>query len=179
MNTTVLSLDQEVTLNIRTIAAVVAITATTATPVHAQQSPTPVVDSATRELAAQMRHPRVQSTHYWEKVAICESSKDGFTADWSDGGYYAGGLGIAQSTWFGYGGRQFARTPAKATKVEQMVVANRISVLGFQTVNQYRTLNDRLNGRPFFRPAVGFNGWGCIKNRKSLQPKRQNHGGKP
>lgn len=177
MNTTVLSADQEVVIKYRTLAAVVAITASTATPATAQTDQNHRPDVATVELARQIRNPKVQTVAYWENVAICESSKNGVTADWRDGGRFAGGLGIYVGTWRNYGGRQFAPTPAKASKTEQIVIANRISVLGHQTVNEYMTLADRQAGRTYFRPPSGFNGWGCIRARKSLTPKRNNPGG--
>jgi hypothetical protein len=47
---------------------------------------------------------------------------------------------------------------------EQIIVANRISTQGYQTKNEFLTLKDRQNNKPFFRPAVGFGGWGCKKN---------------
>lgn len=101
----------------------------------------------------------VMPREYWDLVAVCESSLDGTTARWDDGGYYAGGLGIAKSTWKGFGGFQFASTPGKATIDEQITVANRISVLGFM----------KKDGS--YKDPVGFFGWGCIKHRKSLHPK--------
>lgn len=103
---------------------------------------------------------------YWEDVSQCETG-----SDWNDQGNWAGGLGIAKSTWVNYGGLQFAKSPARATKSEQIVVAHRVSVLGYQTKNTFLTLDDRLNNKPFFRPAAGFFGWGCIKNNKYLHPK--------
>ena len=106
------------------------------------------------------------SIKYWKKVAQCETA-----GDWKDGGNWGGGLGIAKSTWQGYGGKEFASHPSKATILQQIVVANRIAVLGYQT-NEFRTLDDRLNNKPFFRPAVGFNGWGCIKNNTYLKAKK-------
>lgn len=106
------------------------------------------------------------SIKYWKKVAQCETG-----GNWQDGGNWGGGLGIAQSTWEGYGGKEFADHPSKASVLEQIVVANRIAVFGYQT-QEYRTLDDRLNGKPFYRPAVGFKGWGCIKNNTYLQAKK-------
>ena len=106
------------------------------------------------------------SIKYWKKVAQCETGQN-----WQDGGNWGGGLGIARSTWEGYGGKQFASHPSKATVLEQIVVANRIAVFGWQT-NEFRTLDDKLNNKPFYRPAVGFNGWGCIKNNTYLKPKK-------
>jgi hypothetical protein len=128
------------------------------------------------ELQVQMRHPKVMPIQYWDAVAVCESSLNGTTARWDDGGNFSGGLGIATSTWIGFGGRQFASKAGRATKEEQLIVANRISVLGFQT-KQFLTMDDRLNNRPFFRNGVGFTGWGCVKNNGYLRPERwlKNH----
>lgn len=109
------------------------------------------------------------SISYWKKVAQCETGNN-----WKNGGYYSGGLGMARSTWVGYGGLQFAKHPYQATMLEQIVVANRVAVLGWQT-NEFRTLDDRLNNKPFYRPAVGFKGWGCIKNHTYLQAKAATH----
>jgi hypothetical protein len=134
----------------------------------------PVVSSP--ELSRQMLHPRVMPIQYWDAVAVCESSLNGTTARWDDGGNWSGGLGIATSTWIGFGGRQFASKAGRATKEEQLIVANRISVLGFQT-KEFLTMDDRLNNRPFFRNGVGFKGWGCVANNKYLWPDRwlKNH----
>jgi hypothetical protein len=136
-------------------------------------APTAVSASGTvhPELAAQLRTRKAGSIKFWEAVSWCETNHD-----WDDGGYYSGGLGMAQSVWENYGGRQFASRPPKATKEEQIIVANRVSFLGFQTKNEFRTLDDRLNNRPFFRPAIGWRnsknwGKGCInwQTRKPLR----------
>lgn len=120
---------------------------------------------AEAELLNQNRHPKTMSIAYWMDVAQCETG-----GNWHDKGRMAGGLGIFVGTWQNFGGRQFASTPDKATIIEQVVIANRISVHGFQTKNVYLTLADRLNNRPFFRPRSGFFGWGCIKNNRYLHP---------
>lgn len=122
------------------------------------------------ELVAQLRSRKAGSVKFWEAVSWCETNHD-----WDDGGYYAGGLGIAQSAWRGYGGWQFAKTPKKATKEEQIIVANRIAFMGYQTKNVFRTLDDRENNRPFFRPAIGWRdskNWGknCV-NWKTRKPR--------
>ena len=104
---------------------------------------------------------------YWKKVAQCETGNN-----WKNGGYFSGGLGIAKSTWVGYGGREFAENPYQASMLEQIVVANRVAVLGYQTKGEYRTLQDKLDNKPFYRPAVGFNGWGCIKHNTYLKAKK-------
>jgi hypothetical protein len=101
---------------------------------------------------------------YWDKVAQCETR-----SDWKDRGKFAGGLGIYIQTWRGYGGQEFAPKQWLATRDEQIIVANRIALHGYQT-NEFLTLDDKLANRPFFRPPAGFLGWGCIKNNKYLKP---------
>lgn len=105
------------------------------------------------------------SIKYWTKVAQCETKQN-----WKNGGNFSGGLGIAQSTWEGYGGLDFDKHPYGATVLEQIVVANRIAVFGYQTKNGFMTIEDRTNNTPFFRSAVGFKGWGCIKHNSYLKP---------
>lgn len=126
----------------------------------------PTVDHI--EYVEQMRIKYTMPIVYWEAVAQCETNKN-----WQDGGHYSGGLGIAQSTWKAYGGRQYANRPSNATIKEQVVVANRIAVTGFQTRHTYMDLGQK----PYFRNRVGFFGWGCIKNNRYLHPDvwRNNH----
>ena len=95
-------------------------------------------------------HP---SGKYWDKVAWCETHRN-----WKDKGNWGGGLGIARSTWRGFGGYQFAGHPSRATRVEQIRVANRIAVRGFI----------RENGT--FQHPAGFGGWGCIRSNAHLTP---------
>lgn len=126
------------------------------------------------ELAAQLKTRKAGSIKFWEAVSWCETNHN-----WKNSGYYAGGLGIAQSAWKGYGGWEFARTPKKATKQEQIVVGNRIAFFGFQTRNTFITLDDKLNNRPFFRPAQGWKnmtkwGRGCV-NWKTRKPARDRY----
>lgn len=116
-------------------------------------------DRATLELAEQKKNPKVPHDSYWDKVAWCETHRN-----WQDGGKWAGGLGIYVPTWIGFGGLDFAPRPDKATRTEQIVIANRIAVHGYQTKRTFRTLQDKIENKPLFRHAVGFNGWGCIKN---------------
>jgi hypothetical protein len=98
---------------------------------------------------------------YWDKVAQCETK-----SNWKDRGYFAGGLGIALPTWRGFGGQDFAPKQWLATRLEQIIVANRIALHGYQT-KEFRTIDDKLANRPFFRPPAGFLGWGCIKFHKN------------
>jgi len=105
------------------------------------------------------------SYDYWKKVAQCETG-----GNWKDKGRFAGGLGIADTTWIAYGGDDFAPHPSQASIFEQIVVANRIAVFGYQTTDEFITFEQKQTNKPFFRPAVGFNGWGCIKNNDYLRP---------
>ena len=127
------------------------------------------------ELQTQMRKRKTMPIAYWDAVAQCET--DAGRRGWADKGQWAGGLGIYVGTWQSYGGRQFASTPDKATKHEQIIVANRISVFGFQTTKKFMTVEDRINNRPWFQNKVGFFGWGCIKNNRYLHPDvwKKNH----
>jgi uncharacterized protein YabE (DUF348 family) len=59
----------------------------------------------------------------WNKIAKCESG-----GRWhiNTGNGYYGGLQFALGTWRAYGGRDFASKPHKASKAEQITVANRV-----------------------------------------------------
>jgi hypothetical protein len=131
-------------------------------------------DAIHPELAEQLRTRKGGSIKFWEAVSWCETNHD-----WDDHGHFAGGLGMAKSVWVNYGGRQFASTPQKATKHEQIIVANRVAFFGFQTKNIYRTLEDKQNNKPYFRPAVGWKnmtkwGKGCV-NWKTRKPLRERY----
>ncbi|MEV5507222.1 transglycosylase family protein [Streptomyces orinoci] len=59
----------------------------------------------------------------WDKVAQCESS-----GNWhiNTGNGYYGGLQFAQSTWEGFGGRQYAPRADLATKEQQIRIAEKV-----------------------------------------------------
>ena len=101
------------------------------------------------------KHAKV-SLDFWDELARCETG-----GNWKNGGNWAGGLGIALSTWQGYGGTEFAKRPNHATKEEQIIVATRVALTGYQTKDVFLRLEDRPN-KPFFRRAVGFGGWGAL-----------------
>ena len=138
------------------------------------------LDYARIELEQQLQQgaPPIE---YWDAVAKCESNNR-----WHDHGTYAGGLGIFTrgnftikslrtdaGTWERWGGEQFATSPDKATKQEQIVIANRIALFGFRTSFTIPAgLNGALITYPYRKQATGFMGWGCIKNHKSLHPQR-------
>ena len=112
---------------------------------------------------------------FWTKLAQCETANN-----WSDGGRWAGGLGImtnsrfpkgSMGTWERYGGEQFASSPDKATREEQIIVANRISVEGYKQV-VYRDPDwARRQGIPavylWDQKPVGLGGWGCYKSQST------------
>ena len=61
--------------------------------------------------------------HTWQRLAMCESS-----GRWhiNTGNGYYGGLQISPSTWRANGGRRFATLPHRASKRQQIKVAERI-----------------------------------------------------
>ncbi len=126
------------------------------------------------ELVAQLKSRKGGSIKFWEAVSWCETNHN-----WKNGGNWSGGLGMAQSVWVNYGGKQFASRPSRASKEEQIIIANRAAFFGFQTKNTFRTLEDKENKKPFFRPAVGWRsmqnwGRGCI-NWETRKPLRERY----
>lgn len=138
------------------------------------------VDPIAYQLWAVLHHPKVpkyaRSVAFWEAVARCETGirPDGSYGEWDRGknwgpkarSYVSGGVGLAHSTWQGYGGWAYAKKAAKATKTEQIIVATRVAFIGYQTKNVFITLEDKLNNRPYYRPPAGIKKWGgvCTKN---------------
>lgn len=136
------------------------------------------------ELREQLRDPKVPPVEYWDTVAVCESSLNGKTARWNDRGKWAGGLGIYtqgkfgdrdMGTWERWGGEEFAPSPGKATRIQQIVVANRIASQGWSTVVHRDPAWAKRAGVPavyrWDKKPTGYNGWGCIRNRRWLQPR--------
>jgi hypothetical protein len=119
-------------------------------------------------------------TTYWEKVALCESSKDGKKPRWHNPGQWAGGLGIYtkgsfgdsdMGTWERWGGEEFAPSPDLASKEEQIIVANRIALLGWKTTVYRDPEVAAIKGIPavyeYNKKPAGFRGWGCIKSKST------------
>ncbi|MEX2253982.1 MAG: transglycosylase family protein [Acidimicrobiia bacterium] len=85
-------------------------------------------------------HPHIDfyGTKYnplWDKMARCETG-----GNWQASGQnYQGGLGIYFQNWNHYGGLRFAPTAGQATKLQQIIVAERI------------------------RAEHGWRAWGCAK----------------
>lgn len=113
------------------------------------------------------RTPKPKATiAFWDKLAVCETN-----SNWKDGGKWAGGLGIYQGTWENFGGTEFAPSPGKATKKEQIIVAHRISTQGYKTI-RYRDPDwAKRKGVPvsykWEKEPVGFGGWGCYKSKST------------
>ncbi|GAA4983929.1 transglycosylase family protein [Kitasatospora paranensis] len=64
------------------------------------------------------------SVSTWDKVAQCESG-----GDWaivSSNGLYYGGLQFSQSTWLAYGGGRYAQYANRATKQQQIEIAEKV-----------------------------------------------------
>ncbi|XVX19689.1 transglycosylase family protein [Actinomycetota bacterium] len=59
----------------------------------------------------------------WDRVANCESS-----GNWSinTGNGYYGGLQFSAQTWTGFGGGQYAATANRATKAQQIAIAQKV-----------------------------------------------------
>jgi hypothetical protein len=123
-----------------------------------------------------VKYPKpIAMVSFWEKLAVCETN-----SNWQDKGTYAGGLGIYtkgkfgdsnMGTWERWGGEEFAPSPDKATKEEQIIVANRIATLGWKTTVHRDPDRARRMGVPvtyeYVKDPVGFTGWGCYKSKSS------------
>ncbi|MFC7491171.1 MULTISPECIES: transglycosylase family protein [unclassified Knoellia] len=59
----------------------------------------------------------------WDRVAACESG-----GNWSinTGNGYYGGLQFSYSTWKGFGGQRYATTANRATKAQQILIAQEV-----------------------------------------------------
>lgn len=118
-----------------------------------------------RQSLTRTKFPKATNA-FWDELAICETA-----SNWQDSGKWSGGLGIYQGTWEFFGGTEFAPSPAKATREEQIVVANRISTQGYKTIKKRDPDWARRNGVPdtylWEKEPVGFGGWGCYKSKST------------
>lgn len=80
----------------------------------------------------------------WDAVAQCESG-----GNWSinTGNGYYGGLQFSASTWAAYGGTQYAGTADKASKAQQIAVAEK--VLAAQGKGAWPVCGTGLSGTPY------------------------------
>ena len=93
-------------MRMRTLLSAAALAVTTLVPVVALDAPS-----------------QAATTKTWNRLAQCESG-----GRWhiNTGNGYYGGLQISPSTWRGYGGKKFASLPHRASKGEQIKIAERI-----------------------------------------------------
>jgi peptidoglycan hydrolase-like protein with peptidoglycan-binding domain len=121
------------------------------------------------------REHALPQDEFWDRLAQCETA-----GDWKNGGRYAGGLGIMTSstfpkagmgTWERFGGEEFAPSPDKATREQQIEIANRIAFTGWSTTWLRDPEWAKRQGIPrvwdYKRPAVGLGGWGCYKSKST------------
>ena len=74
--------------------------------------------AAAASAAKLARHTNVN----WDGIAGCETG-----GNWQmRGSTFSGGLGFANSTWSGFGGREFAPNAGMASREQQIVVAERV-----------------------------------------------------
>lgn len=131
--------------------------------VHVQDGRTMALSEARSVRESLVIHKNARPTNaFWRELAQCETGNN-----WTNGGKYAGGLGIYIGTWKRFGGEEFAKSPANATREQQIIIANRIAVDGYQTPDQFKTLDDKLNNKPYYQEPVGLGGWGCYKSKST------------
>lgn len=132
--------------------------------------------------APKVREVPLPTEAFWDRLAWCETHQN-----WQNGGKWAGGLGIYtkgkfadnnMGTWERWGGEEFAPSPDLATREQQIIVAERIAVLGWskemtRTPEQAARMGVPINWT-WNRPPVGFKGWGalhCATNSPIKAPK--------
>lgn len=97
-----------------------AVLVTHAETVTRQQQVAAAVAAAQAAAHAEMMRPKTGVD--WDGIAECETG-----GNWSmQGSTFSGGVGFANSTWNGFGGRQFAPNAGQATREQQIVVAERV-----------------------------------------------------
>lgn len=122
-----------------------------------------------------LKEQPLPTVHFWNELAQCETANN-----WQDRGQWAGGLGIYtkgefpdvnMGTWERFGGEEFAPSPGKATKEQQIIVANRIAFLGWKTTVHRDPKRAKIMGVPvtyvWDRGPVGLEGWGCYKSKST------------
>ena len=101
-------------------------------PKHAAPKPAPVrrrlAGVAVTSFAAvgggaAMAQPASAAATVWDRVAACESG-----GNWSinTGNGYYGGLQFSYQTWKGFGGQRYAATANRATKAQQIEIAQKV-----------------------------------------------------
>lgn len=70
-----------------------------------------------------MAPAQAASYRQWDRLAQCESG-----GNWraNTGNGYYGGLQFSRRTWTAFGGRAYARTANKATRLQQITIAEKV-----------------------------------------------------
>ncbi|MFC7486233.1 transglycosylase family protein [Knoellia sp. CPCC 206453] len=105
--------------------------------------------------AAAMAQPASAGGTVWDRVAACESG-----GNWSinTGNGYYGGLQFSYSTWKGFGGQRYATTANRASKGQQIEIAQKVLKVqgpGAWPVCSVRAGLTRANGAAVPAPATG------------------------
>jgi nucleoid-associated protein YgaU len=100
----------------------------------------------------------------WDAIAQCESS-----GNWSinTGNGYYGGLQFSASTWKAYGGRKYAPNAHRASRAEQIAVANK--VLRGQGIGAWPTCGKRAGSTKQYKAT---NTSGAGEQRKATKASR-------
>jgi hypothetical protein len=110
--------------------ALVAASETVQDRMESQLAQTVMAQAVMAQAAKKAEHDSV-----WDRIAACETQ-----GDWSmQGSAFSGGLGFANSAWSAFGGHEFAPNAGRATREQQIIVAERI------------------------RASAGLGAWGCAK----------------
>jgi hypothetical protein len=72
---------------------------------------------------------------YWLKVAECQTQVNKMVKKRNSNAKVIKHLSIPETFWIRYGGTSFASHPNRATRSDQIIVANRIAVLGWKTTD--------------------------------------------
>ena len=83
----------------------------------------PVANAALSSSSLGSLSPNAVPASAWDQVAQCESG-----GDWhiNTGNGYYGGLQFAPQTWVGFGGEKYAKTADRATREQQIDIAERV-----------------------------------------------------
>lgn len=96
-------------------------------PATATTAPRTTVNPSSTKRAADAGNPGAAPgparSRVWDALAECESSGD-WAIDTGNGLY--GGLQIDRSTWLKYGGRAYAPLPSRATREQQILIAEKV-----------------------------------------------------
>jgi nucleoid-associated protein YgaU len=106
----------------------------------------------------------------WDAVAKCESG-----GNWNinTGNGYYGGLQFTKGTWAGYGGTKYAASAHRATREQQIAIAQK--VLQGQGIGAWPTCGRRAGATGHFTPkrsAPVQSGWNRSRNASPAKPSR-------